>query len=292
MLKSMTGFGRAEGTTTLGKVIVESRSVNHRYCDINIKLPKRLSLFENRIKEIVRSQVSRGRIDVSVKLDGIGEEKVQLSVDLDLAEQYNRVLQDLKKRLQLRDDVTLALLAGAKDLITAKEESGDIEPYWQEVLPILKLSFKNMDDMKRLEGEALTKDLRLRLDHIARQLQVIKHQFPSRLKAGFTRLQDRLRSLLEGMETDPLRFQQEVALLVERTDITEEIVRGESHLAQFSTLLGANEPVGRKMDFLLQEINREVNTVSAKANDAEISQNVVEIKSELEKIREQVQNIE
>jgi uncharacterized protein (TIGR00255 family) len=292
MLKSMTGFGRAEGATTLGKVVVESRSVNHRYCDINIKLPKRLSLFENRVKEIVRSQVSRGRIDVSLRLDGVGEERVQLSVDLDLAEQYYRVLRDLKERLQLKDEVTLGLLAGAKDLITAKEESGDIEPYWQEVLPILKQSFKNMDDMKRLEGESLTKDLQQRLEHIAQQLQIIKQQFPSRLKATFTRLHDRLRSLLEGMETDPLRFQQEVGFLAERMDITEEIVRGESHLAQFGTLLGGNEPVGRKMDFLLQEINREINTVSAKANDAEISQNVVEIKSELEKIREQVQNIE
>jgi uncharacterized protein (TIGR00255 family) len=292
MLKSMTGFGRAEGDTTLGKVVVESRSVNHRYGDINIKLPKRLSPFENRIKEIVRSQVSRGRIDVSLRLGSLGEEKVQLSVDLDLAEQYYRVLHDLKERLQLKDEITLDLLAGAKDLITAKEESGDIEPYWQEVLPILKQSFKNMDDMKRLEGESLTKDLQQRLGRIAKELQTIKQQFPSHLRTSLTRLQDRLRSLLEGMEVDPSRFQQEVAFLAERTDITEEIVRAESHLSQFSTLLEGNEPVGRKMDFLLQEIHREVNTISAKVNDAEISQRVVEMKSELEKIREQVQNIE
>jgi uncharacterized protein (TIGR00255 family) len=292
MLKSMTGFGRAEGDTTLGKLIVESRSVNHRYCDISLKLPKRLSLFENRIKEIVRSEVSRGRIDVSLRFDNLGEERVRLSVDLDLAEQYYRVLHELKEKLQLKDEVTLNLLAGAKDLITAKEEPGDIEPYWQEVLPVLKQSFKDMDDMKRLEGESLTKDLRQRLDHIAKQLQTIKQQFPSRLKAFHTRLHDKLRSLLEGMEVDPSRFQQEVAFLAERADITEEIVRSESHLAQFDTLLEGNEPVGRKMDFLLQEIHREINTVSAKANDAEISQRVVEIKSELEKIREQVQNIE
>jgi len=292
MLKSMTGFGRAEGETTLGRVVVESRSVNHRYCDINTKLPKRLSFFENRIKEIIRSQVSRGRIDVSLRLDTVGEEKVQLSVDLELAQQYYRVLQELREKLQLKDEVTLNLLAGTKDLITAKEESGDIEPYWQEILPILKQSFKNMDDMKRLEGESLTKDLQQRLEHIAQQLQIIKQQFPSHLKANLSRLHERLRSLLEGMEIDPSRFQQEVAFLAERTDITEEIVRAESHLAQFSSLLEGNEPVGRKMDFLLQEIHREVNTVSAKANDAEISQRVVEMKSELEKIREQVQNIE
>lgn len=292
MLKSMTGFGRREGETSLGKVVVESRSVNHRYCDINIKLPRRLSPFENRIKELIRSQVSRGRIDVTLRLDNLGEERVQLSVDLDLAQQYYRALQDLKEKLQLKDEITLTLLAGAKDLITAREESGDIEPYWQEVLTILKHSIKNMDDMKRSEGESLTKDLQQRLEQIAEQLEMIKRQFPSRLKTTFTRLHERLRSLLEGMEVDSLRFQQEVAFLAERTDITEEIVRAESHLAQFGTLLEGNEPVGRKMDFLVQEIHREVNTVSSKVNDAEISQRVVEIKSELEKIREQVQNIE
>ena len=288
----MTGFGRAEGDTTLGKIFVESRSVNHRYCDINIKLPKRLTLFENRMKEMIRSQVSRGRIDVSFRLENSGEEKVQLSVDLDLAKQYYRVLHELKEKLQLKDDITLNLLAGAKDLIMAKEEIGDLEPYWQEVLRILEQSLKNMDDMKRLEGESLAHDLKQRLESIAEQFQMIKQQFPSRLETTLSRLHDRLRSLLEGMEVDPSRFQQEIAFLAERTDITEEIVRAESHLAQFRTLLEGNEPVGRKMDFLLQEIHREVNTVSAKVNDAEISQRVVEIKSELEKIREQVQNIE
>jgi uncharacterized protein (TIGR00255 family) len=146
--------------------------------------------------------------------------------------------------------------------------------------------------MKRLEGESLGRDLQQRLENITERLQRIKQQFPLRLRAFFKRLQDRLRSVLEGIETDPLRFQQEVAFLAERTDITEEIVRAESHLAQFKNLLEGNDPVGRKMDFLLQEIHREVNTVSAKANDAEISQSVVEIKSELEKIREQVQNVE
>ena len=288
----MTGFGRREGETTIGKVAIEARSINHRYCDINIKLPKRLVLFENRIKEIVRSQVSRGRIDVTLRLDSVGEEKIQLNVDLDLAQQYYRALHELKEKLHLKDEITLGLLAGSKDLITAKEESVDIEPYWQEVFPILNQSLQNMDEMKRLEGKALVKDLQQRLELVGKLLRMIKQQFPSRVKATFTRLHERLRSLLEGTEMDPSRFQQEVALLAERTDITEEIVRAESHLAQFRTLLEGNEPSGRKMDFLLQEIHREMNTISAKANDAEISQGVVEIKAELEKIREQVQNIE
>ena len=288
----MTGFGRGEGETTLGKVFVESRSVNHRYCDINVKLPRRLAPFETRIKELVRSHVSRGRIDISVKVDAMGEERAQLSVDFHLAEQYYRALQSLKEKLRLKDKITLELLAGAKDLITAKEEPTDLEPYWQEIVPILKRSFQDMDEMKRSEGEALAKDLHQRLQRIAQQLEGIKGQYSSRLDAYQNRLAERLRSLLGGVEVDSFRFQQEIAILAERTDITEEIVRAESHLGQFLTLLEADEPVGRKMDFLLQEINREVNTVSSKANDAEISQRAIEIKGELEKIREQVQNLE
>ncbi len=292
MLKSMTGFGRAEGETSLGRLIVEFRSVNHRYCDINLKLPKRLSPFENRMKELIRSQVSRGRIDGILRMEGQGEEKIQLHVDFNLAEQYYQALQALRHKLQLRDEITLALLAGAKDLITAKEEGGDIEPYWQEILPIVEQSFKNMDEMKRKEGESLTRDLQQRFFLVSQQLQIIKQQFPFQLKTYFIRFQERLRSLLNEVEVDSLRFQQEIAFLSERMDITEEIVRAESHLSQFYALMERNEPVGRKMDFLIQEIFREVNTISAKANDAEISQRVVEIKSELEKIREQVQNIE
>lgn len=292
MLKSMTGFGRAEGETNLGRVSVESRSVNHRYCDISIKLPKRLVPFEARMKEIIRSQVSRGRIDVSLRLDSTGEDKIQFTVDLHLASQYYKALQSLKEALGLKDDITLQLLAGAKDLIQAKEESGDIEPYWLEIVPILKQTLQNMDSMKRQEGESLTQDLRQRLEQIARQLETIKQQFPSHLKAYQNQLRERLQALLEGADVDSFRFQQEVAFLAERTDITEEIVRAESHIAQFAALLEGKEAVGRKMDFLLQEIHREVNTISAKANDAEISQRIVEIKSELEKIREQAQNIE
>ena len=292
MLKSMTGFGRAEGDTALGKVSVESRTVNHRYCDINVKLPKLLTAFETRIKEMIRSDLSRGRVDVSIKLDHSGEGRIQLNVDLPLAQQYLQVLQTLKEELHLSGEITVELLAGVKDLITAREEVEDVEPYWQEILPILRRSFKDMDEMKLTEGRSLKKDLEQRLERIVRLIGEISHQFPSSLKASQDRLHGRIRALLEGAEAEPSRFQQEIALLAERTDITEELVRAESHLVQFARLLDAEEAVGRKMDFLLQEIHREANTISAKANDAEISQRVVEIKGELEKIREQVQNIE
>jgi len=292
MLKSMTGFGRGEGETGLGKVYVESRSVNHRYCDISLKLPRILVPFEARVKEMARMAFSRGKIDISLKLDHTGEGRVQLAADLYLAQQYLEVLRTLKEKLQLRGEVTLELIAGAKDLITAKEELDDVEPYWEEIVPILRQSFSDLDNMKRSEGASLAKDFQKRLRRITDELKSVKQRFPVCLEAYRERLLERLLSLLGGAEVDASRFQQEVAFLAERTDITEEIVRVESHLAQFTALLEGEEPVGRKMDFFVQEIHREVNTISGKANDAEISQRVVEIKSELEKIREQVQNIE
>ncbi len=292
MLKSMTGFGRGEGETTLGKVVAEIRSINHRYCEINLKLPKRFTPLEARIKEMIRAEVARGRIDVAIKLDATGEGKVQLVVDLPLAEQYYKALQILKETFQLRGEITLEHLSGAKDLINAREEVGDVEPYWEEIDPILKQSIKDMDQMKRTEGVALERDLRQRMDRISRFLAETRVRFPMTLNVFQERFKEKLRTLLEGTELDPARFQQEVAFWVERTDITEEMVRAESHIAQFQALLESGEPVGRKMDFLLQEIHREANTISSKVNDAEISQKVVEIKSEIEKIREQVQNIE
>ena len=292
MIKSMTGFGRSEGETSLGKVSVECRSVNHRYCDINIKLPRLLVPFEARIKELMRLEVSRGRIDLSVKLDHTGDGRSQLSVDFDLAEQYKGALRSLKERLDLQGEMTLELFVGAKDLITAKEEIEDVEPYWPGILPIVRQSLREMDNMKCSEGQALTKDLEQRSARVTRELQEIRNRFPSCMEAYQGRLRERLRALLDGTDVDSFRFQQEISFLTERTDITEEIVRATSHLCQFAALLEGKEPVGRKMDFLLQEIHREVNTISAKANDAEISQRVIEIKGELEKIREQVQNIE
>ena len=293
MIKSMTGFGRAEGETTLGKMGVECRSINHRYCDISLKLPRRLSLFEGRIKEMIRSAVARGRVEMSVRLDGTSEGWVQFEVDLAMAEQYYRALQVLQKRFQIPGQITLELLSGAKDLILAREEpTEDIEPFWTEMLPIIERSLHDMEEMKRAEGNSLGRDLQHRLDRLGAILEEIRQRFFPSMKSYQERFRQRLRLLLEGSDLDASRFEQEVALWVERTDITEELVRTESHLRQFQTLLERQEPVGRKMDFLLQEIHREANTISSKANDAEISQRVVEIKSEIEKIREQVQNIE
>ena len=174
MLKSMTGFGRGEGETTLGRMVVECRCINHRYSDINLKLPKRFNPLEARIKEMVRSEVSRGRVDLTLRLETIQEGKVQFDVDLALADQYYRVLQQLKERFGMQGEITLDLLAGAKDLILAKEAVEDVEPYWQEMVPILKQSLKEMDGMKRVEGESLGRDLGQRMDRISQTFEDIR----------------------------------------------------------------------------------------------------------------------
>jgi uncharacterized protein (TIGR00255 family) len=288
----MTGYGSGEGETALGKVVVEIRSVNHRYCDISLKLPRRLNPLEGRIKEMIRAEVARGRVDVFVKLDAKGEGKVQFDVDLSLAEQYFRALQILIEKFGLKGEISLEHLTGAKDLITAKEAVEDVESCWSEIASVLKQAVHDMDRMKQNEGATLGRDIGQRLDRISQLLEEVRFNFPLALKAYQDRLKERLRTLLDGTELDPARLQQEIAYWLERTDITEEMVRAESHLTQFRALLVGAEPVGRKMDFLLQEIHREVNTISSKANDAETSQRAVEMKSELEKIREQVQNIE
>lgn len=288
----MTGFGRAEGKTTLGKILVESRSVNYRYCDINIRLPKELVSLELRIKELIRSHVSRGRIDFVLKMEWNGEKKSELIIDLKYAEQYLRILQILKDQFQLKGEVTLELFASLPNLITMKEEPVEIETSWEELRPILHQALRAMDEMKCSEGEVIAKDLKERINRIREQLDEIKKFFPLHIEQYQNRLKERLQHLLARVEVDPLRFQQEAAFLAERMDITEEVTRVESHLRQLNTLFDGEESVGRKMDFLIQEIHREVTTLSSKANDATISQRVVEIKSELEKIREQVQNIE
>lgn len=292
MLKSMTGFGKAEGETSLGKLNIEIRSINHRYCDINIKLPKRLTPIEQRVREVIKSQVSRGKIDVVFKFENTANDRFQLKIDLSLAQQYYKALQLLKEKLGLKDEVNLQLLVGFRDLISLTEDISDVEPYWEEIDPILRKTIKDMDRMKRREGEFLKNDILTRLNIIKKELEIIKNQFLSSIKDYQNRLRERVRNLIGSLDIDPFRFEQEVTLLAERMDITEEIVRAESHLTNFYNLLEDGGSVGRKMDFLLQEIYREVNTISSKINNAEISNRVVGIKSELEKIREQVQNIE
>jgi len=292
MVRSMTGYGIGQRVVSLGKVTAEARSNNHRYLDISLKLPKKLSPFETRIKEMVKAHFSRGRFDISIEMDSGGRDQYKLEPNIEAAQMYVHALETLKSKLNLRGEVTLDMVLRAKDVITVKEVEGDIDPLWEEISGVVLSCLEALEAMRESEGRNLALDLEGRLKRIARHMEEVKRRSPSILEGYRKRLLERLSEMTEGLEIDRWRLHQEVAYLAERSDITEEVVRVESHLRQFGQMLELDEPLGRKMDFLLQEIHREVNTISAKANDVVISQKVVEIKAELERIREQIQNIE
>jgi uncharacterized protein (TIGR00255 family) len=292
MVRSMTGYGIGQKVISLGRVTAEARSNNHRYLDISLKLPKKLSPFEARIREMVKAHFSRGRFDISVEIDSGERGQYKLEPNIEAAQMYVHALETLKSKLDLAGEVTLDLVSRAKDVITAKEPEEDIDPIWEEVSGVLLSCLEALEAMREGEGRNLTLDLEGRLKRIARHMEEVRNRSPSIVEGYRKRLSERLSEMTEGMEIDRWRLHQEVAYLAERSDITEEVVRIESHLRQFGQMVEVDEPLGRKMDFLVQEIHREVNTISAKANDVVVSQKVVEIKAELERMREQIQNIE
>lgn len=291
-MESMTGYGSAEGHSSMGALSVEVRSVNHRFCDITLRLSRKLSPLEGRIKQLIKLRFSRGRIDMSVRLDSTERNSYRLEPDLELARQYLDALRTLKAKLRLKGEVSLDMIAQAKDIIVPVEDEEEAEAHWEEIREIIERSLDALKEMRRHEGEGLAMDLRKRFHSIRNLLEEIKARAPLVLKDYRQRLGQRLQDILKGTDLDPLRFNQEVAFFAEKSDISEETVRMTSHLNRLEQTIDSEGPMGRKLEFLLQEVHREANTVSSKANSEAISQRVVEIKGELEKIREQIQNIE
>ncbi|HEX9019697.1 MAG TPA: YicC/YloC family endoribonuclease [Nitrospirota bacterium] len=293
MIRSMTGYGRKEAGEAGNRFAVEIRSLNNRYLDIQVKTPRGLAAIEPRVKKAVQERFSRGRFEVFISRNSGQERAGRLVVDEALAEQYIGALKDLKARFELSGDVELSLVAGFHDLVTVAEVREEPEALWQALEACLSHALDELDRMRREEGVVLAQDIAGRLDTIDAQIQTISSRAPATVDNARKRMSDTLSRLLNE-EPDPVRLAQEIAILAERTDITEELTRLGSHMAQFRSLIADSEreAVGRKLDFLLQEMGREVNTIASKAMDARISQDVVAIKSELEKIREQAQNIE
>lgn len=292
VVESMTGYGSAKGSCALGPVVVEVRSVNHRFCDITLKLSRRLSLFEGRIKDLIKSRFSRGRIDMSVRLDSLERNRCRIEPDLEIARQYRDALRTLKRELNLRGEISLDMIAGGKDVLVPVEAEEDMEGYWGEIKHVLEDALDALKEMRMEEGRELASDLRGRVRTLRDLLESIKVRAPEVVADYRRRLSRRLQSLVNGMDLDPVRLDQEVAFLAERSDISEETVRMTGHLTRLEQMIDAEGPIGRKLEFLLQEVHREANTVSSKANDETISHMVVDIKGELEKMREQIQNIE
>ena len=293
MIKSMTAFGRAEKTGEGSSYTVEMRCVNRRYCEISVRMPHQLAPLEERIKRQVATKVSRGRVDVVVKAKDGSEKVPKIEVNLSLAKAYYKALSELNETLETRETVGLQTLLGLEGIITAVEPEVDLEKTWAALSSCIDEVLEGVDIMRTSEGHAIYHDFEKRLQSIEDGLSRIKALAPSVLSEYHSRLKERVAVLTEGnVELDPNRLAQEVAFLADKSDITEEIVRAESHLNQFRTIMESEGPVGRALDFLLQELNREVNTIGSKAGDAELSHMVVSLKSELEKIREQVQNVE
>ena len=292
MIKSMTGYGKGEAPFGGGRIIVELRSVNHRYGEISVKLPRALMPFENEIKKRVAERLNRGKIDVFIQMEGANAAGVP-TANLPLARSYYRAFSAIREALGLADEVGLALVAAQRDVITvAAEAEASIEEIPLELLAALEEGLTRVDEMRSFEGASLLADFNKRREILQELIGRVTQRAPSVVAEYAARLKERVMVLTADSGLPEDRIALEVALLADKCDITEELVRLESHLRQFDETLGRGEPVGRKLDFLLQEINREVNTVGSKANDAEIAACVVELKGELEKIREQVQNIE
>jgi len=292
MLQSMTGYGQGEIRT--GEVFcrVEARSVNHRFFEINIKLPKKFSPLEVRFRQEIQGRFSRGKFDVNLSWQMADRDYRELRLDLSLARQFIKALKELKEEFDLSGPISIDSIAYYRDIFLLEEREADLEEVWDIARKALGQAVDTLADMRVREGEFLTKDIQERIGQLSRDLSLIKEYFPQGLNSYKDKLQERINTLFGEVKLESDRLLQEVVLLVERSDISEEIVRLESHIDQFCSLLEGNGPVGRKLDFMLQEMNRETNTIGSKLADFKISHLVVDMKSELEKIREQVQNIE
>jgi uncharacterized protein (TIGR00255 family) len=293
MIRSMTGYGRCDVRGAAGNLAIEMRSVNNRYLDVQIKLPRSLNPLEPRIRKVVQDGFSRGRVDVFITRSGADASPFKFTVDHERAKQYIGALNDLKARFSLPGEVDLALLNALPDIIGKEEVTEDLEELWTALAGGLEQAIGELRSMREQEGESLARDITGRLDAIEALTETIRARSPLTVEQARRRMTEAIEKVLKD-PPEPARLAQEIAILAERTDVTEEITRLGSHRGQFRAMVRAAgaEPVGRKLDFLIQEIGREVNTIASKALDAEISLQVVNIKAELEKIREQVQNIE
>ena len=293
MIKSMTGYGRQEGAWRAGSLTVELRAVNHRFCEVVVRLPRFLSSLEDAVKRTVLRRVLRGRVEVSGSLQGGRESVKTVSLDRSLAKQYHRALRDLQRHLGVGGTIDLAMLAGARELISVTEQPlADDRDVQRTLLRLVGRALSDLDAMRRREGGVLSRDIKKRVQVIGHSRTLIERRVPAVVQAYFSRMKSRVEKLLGGESPDLGRLNQELALYADRCDVTEEVIRLGSHLAQFGEGLKGRDAVGRTLDFLLQEMGREVNTIGSKANDAQITVHVVRMKGELEKIREQVQNIE
>jgi uncharacterized protein (TIGR00255 family) len=292
MLKSMTAYGRAESIRSDIEYIVEIRSGNHRYREIALKLPQSLLPFEDTVKSLVSKSVKRGRVDISIQLKDNGGKELMLELNRSLVKAYRDIFNELCQELGTEQPLDLSLFFQIKDAIIVKQCGVDLERIEPDLRTVIDEAFDSWEEMRINEGKAIEKDFLERLERIRGYVDDIRQKAGQASKWYRDKLIQRINKLEESLEINEDRLMQEVAFMAEKTDVTEELIRIESHLDQYRNYMAQDDALGRRLDFLLQEINREVNTIGSKAADSLISHLVVEIKAELEKLREQTQNIE
>lgn len=294
MIKSMTGFGRGEFQDSEHRLIVEIKAVNHRYNEIVIRMPKNLGPLEDKIRRSVSNVLARGRIDIFITMDEYEQKKKNVRIDKELAMAYNNALKDLGKLFSVPVTDNIHQIVKFPEVIKVEEVTEDALVLWPKLIQAVDVALASLMTMRLAEGLNIQQDLAARITEIESYITNVEKRAPQVLIEYKEKILNRMRELLAaiGEEPDAGRLLQEAAIFADRTSITEELVRLKSHLTQFRAALNADEAVGRKLDFIVQEINRETNTIASKANDFSIANIVVEIKSEIEKVREQIQNIE
>lgn len=292
MIRSMTGFGRQQAAWSDGTVTIEVRSVNHRFLETSIRLPKTMTALEEVFKKSIQQYCARGRVDLTVMLQGSRGNVRALQLDAELAKQYYQALRTLQRTLKLKGSIDIGLMAGLRDILVLSEQPADDLKLTKLVEKLGHRAILDMVTMRKKEGALLVKDVRFRLTQLSESKTAVSMRAPMVALDAFTRMKLRVEKLLGDAVPDLPRLNQELAVYADRCDITEELVRLDAHMIQFDRAIQCMEPIGKTCDFLLQEMGREVNTIGSKANDAGITAEVVRMKAELERLREQMQNVE
>ena len=292
MIKSMTGFGRCEAVTDECKISVEIKAVNHRYLDLSIKMPKKFNYFEAAMRTLLKDYIQRGKVDVFITYEDYTEDQVSLKYNSTLAAEYMKNFEKMAEQFGLEDDVTVSMLSRCPEVLTMEQVPEDEEHMWAMLQEVLKGAAENFVETRLREGENLKNDLIGKLDHMLSMVDFIEERSPKILEEYRQRLGDKVRELLQNSTIDESRILTEVTVFADKICVDEETVRLRSHIEGMKKELLAGGSVGRKLDFIAQEMNRESNTILSKSNDLEISDQGILLKTEIEKVSEQIQNIE
>ena len=292
MIKSMTGFGRCEVSENNRKFTVEMKSVNHRYLDVNIKMPKKLNFFESSIRALLKDYIQRGKVDMFITYEDMTENNVSVKYNKDIAGEYLKYLREMAEEFQLDDDIRVSTLSRYPEVLTMEEQTIDEEGIWKTLEKAIKGAAEGFVETRIKEGENLRADLISKLDGMLSHVDFVQGRSPQIIAEYKQKLEDKIKDLLADVKIDENRLLMEVTIFADKVCVDEEIVRLKSHIETTKATLLAGGNMGRKLDFIAQEMNREANTILSKANDLEISNRAIELKTEIEKVREQIQNIE